>query len=69
MRNLPKTGILVRAFSPLLSKGFRYVPILGAYIKAADYLLFAGISVHFKALTSLWCWQISKEFGFGIDLA
>lgn len=30
MRNLSKTGILVRAFSPLPSKGFRYVPILGA---------------------------------------
>ena len=37
--------------------------------KAADYLRFAGISALLTALTSLWGWQISKEFGFGIDLA
>lgn len=37
--------------------------------KAVDYLRFAGISVLLTALTSLWGWQISKEFDLGIDLA
>lgn len=37
--------------------------------KAADYLRFAGISMLLTALTSLWGWQISKEFDLGIDLA
>lgn len=36
---------------------------------AEDYLRFSGISVLLTALTSLWGWQISKEFGLGIDLA